>query len=382
LGLALEAVTGKPYAQIIEEWILSPLGMTSTYAITTNELRPRMATGYRSLYDDRPAHASHPLVPADFVETNSGDGCIVSNAADMARYARMLLNEGCAPDGTPLLSENGFARMIKPMIKEEGEAYSYGLTLFEDDGYRIAGHGGDVPGYECYMWLDLDNGLGTVLLMTTPYTPSASFLILEFFRAAYLGHRLPEEPPLPDFTQVNRAADYALDYEPLSQSAPLLCLAAEGNHLYLDCNGQRVALEERSTDCFYVNHPCFDRYLLRFERVHGKISEVFAGPYWYVTNKYHGSRKFDTPAEWAAFVGHYRTYNPWYPNFRVCLRKGRLVLVWPSGEEEYLTALGENRFRIGEEAYIPERLVFDQVVQGQALRATRSGCAYYRYFLP
>ena len=382
LGLALEAVTGKPYAEIIYEWILDPLGMSHTYAITTQGLHPLMATGYRSLYDDRPAHASHPLVPADFVETNSGDGCIVSNAADMARYARMLLNDGCASDGTPLLSAHSFARMVKPMIQEEGESYSYGLYLFEDDGYRIAGHGGDVPGYECYLWLDLDNGLGTLVLMTTPYTPRASFLTLEFFRAAYLGHRLPVEPPLPDFTHVSHPADYVGDYQPASPGAPLLCMEAEGNHLYLLCDGQRVALEERGVDCFYANHPYFDRYLLRFERLHGKISEVYVGPHWYVTERYTRPRVFETPAAWAAFPGHYRTYNPWQSNFRVFLRKGRLVLAWPSGDEEYLTPLSDTHFRVGEEAYIPERLVFDQVVTGQALRATRSGCPYYRFFLP
>jgi CubicO group peptidase (beta-lactamase class C family) len=382
LGLMLEAVTGKTYEQVITEWILKPLGMNQTYAVTMNQLRPQMATGYRSLYDDRPAHASYPLVPAAFVETNSGDGCIVSNAEDMARYARMLLNDGCAPDGQALLSEHLFSRMLKPMIQEDGEAYSYGLTLFFDDGYQIAGHGGDVPGYECYMWLDLDNGLGTVVLMTTPYTPRASFLTLEFFRAAYLGHRLPEEPPLPDFTQVSHPVDYAGSFQAACSGAPEFHLEAEGHHLLLVRGDQRIVLEERGVDTFYLNHPDFDRYLVRFERSHGKISEVFIGPYWYVNELYQGQREFSTPETWAAFVGHYRAHNPWYPNFRVFARKGKLVLAWPSGDEEYLVPLGENQFRVGEEAYIPERLVFDQVVAGAALRATRSGCPYYRYFMP
>jgi D-alanyl-D-alanine carboxypeptidase len=367
---------------VIQEWILTPLGMNQTSAATTHELRPRMATGYRSLYDDRPAHGSHPLVPAAFVETNSGDGCIVSTADDMARFARMLLNDGCTSDGTALLSEHVFSRMLKPMIKEDGEAYSYGLTLFDDDGYRTAGHGGDVPGYECYLWLDLDNGLGTVVLMTTPYTPRASFITLEFFRAAYLGQHLPEEPPLPDFTKVSHPEDFAGLYQPASADAPPLCLEAEGHHLFLVRDGQRVALEERGVDCFYANHPDFERHLIRFERAHGKVSEALAGPNWYINERYCGQRSFYTPDGWEAYPGHYRAHNPWYPGFRVFLRKGRLVLGWPSGDEEYLNPLGEHRFRIGEEGYIPERLVFDQFLDGSALRATRSGCAYYRYFLP
>lgn len=382
LGLALEAVTGKPYAQVIHDWILAPLGMKDTHAVTTNSLRPRMATGYRSLYDDRPPHASHPLVPAEFAETNTGDGCIVTTAEDMARYARMLLNDGCAPDGSALISDASYARLMLPMIEEDGEAYSYGLTLFEDDGYRIAGHGGDVPGFEAYLWLDIDNGLGSVVLMTTPYTPRASFLSLEYFRAAYLGHRLPEQPPLPDFTVVAHAEDYAGEYTPASPGAPALRLAAEDHHLFLVTDSGKVALEERGVDSFYANHPAFDRFLMRFERCNGKVCEAFVGPHWYVTRHYDGPRAFETPHEWVAFTGHYRAYNPWYPGFRVFLRKGRLVLAWPSGEEEMLAPLGENQFRIGDVPYIPERLVFDQVVDGQALRATRNICPYYRHFLP
>lgn len=64
LGLVLEAVTGKRYADLIREKILEPLEMMNTFAVTTNDLRPRMAIGYRHLHDDRPSHPVQPLVPA------------------------------------------------------------------------------------------------------------------------------------------------------------------------------------------------------------------------------------------------------------------------------------------------------------------------------
>ncbi len=68
--------------------------------------------------------------------------------------------------------------------------------------------------------------------------------------------------------------------------------------------------------------------------------------------------------------------------FRVFTRKGQLILCEPSGDEEILIPLGNGRFRIGEDEYIPEQLSFDQVVASQALRVTRSGCPYYRFFTP
>ncbi len=379
LGLVLQAVTGRSYASLIHDWILEPLEMHHTLAETIHAARPRMAAGYRRLYDDRPTCASHPLVPADWIETNSGDGCILSTAEDMAKFARMLLKEGRGPNG-PLLSAASYRKMVFPMIEDEGEAYSYGLYLFDDEGFRHAGHGGDVPGYEAYLWLDLDNSLGAVVLMTQPYTPRASFLALEYFRAAYLGYRLPEKTPLPDFTHISNPKEYMGVYH--SEQCRLV-LEATSHQLFLIFRGQRVLLEEREIDCFYANHPAWDLYMLRFGRSpDGKVVEVFYGPHWFTNERYEGPSSFETPPEWSVYTGHYRSHDPWSTNFRVFLRKGQLILSWPSGEEEILVPLAPGCFRIGQEEYVPERLCFDQVVDGQALRATRSGCSYYRFFTP
>ncbi len=379
LGLVIEAVTGQPYAQWIQEKILQPLGMNHTYAVTTTHLRTKMAAGYRDVFDDRPAHVSHPLVSAYWVETDSGDGCIVSNAADMAKFARMLLNGGAGPDG-PIISPASYQKMVEPMIQDDGETYSYGLYLFEDDGIRVAGHGGDTPGYQAYMWLDLDNGLGSVVLMTEPYTPRASFLTLDFFRAAYLGENIPDTPPLPDFTHVSAAADYAGTYQ---SGSCAVTFEAEGHHLFLLANGQRVVLEQRSPHCFYANYPDWNLYLLRFvQNAEGQVVEVSYGPQWFVNSHYNGPVTFDAPPEWTAFIGHYRSHNPWATNFRVFERKGQLFLCEPTGEEEVLVELSNCNYRIGEEDYIPERLRFDQFVEGQAQRAVRSGAPYYRFFTP
>jgi CubicO group peptidase (beta-lactamase class C family) len=379
LGLVLEAVTGQGYGDVIRSQILTPLEMNDTYASTTQSLRASMAVGCRFLYDDRPRHITHPLVPAAWVETNSGDGCIVSTAEDMTRFARMLLHEGVGPHG-PILSAENCRKMLRPMIEDEGEAYGYGLYLFVDEGYRTAGHGGDVPGYESYMWLDLDNGLGAITLMTTPYTPRASFLALEFFRAASIGHALPETPPLPDFTFVADPLQYAGTYR--SKTGEVV-LKGDGHRLLLACGGRRVVLEERGADRFYANHPSWNRFLLRFGRSkEGKVIEVCYGPEWFVNERGEGQGPFAAPDFWNAFEGHYRSHNPWETNFRVFIRKGQLILSSPEGDEEVLIPLSDGSFRIGEDAYIPERINFDQVVDGQAQRAVRSGCPYYRFFTP
>ena len=109
--------------------------------------------------------------------------------------------------------------------------------------------------------------------------------------------------------------------------------------------------------------------------------EAFHGGEWFPGSRYAGRRTFQHPPEWAFYVGHYRASQAFASNFRVVLRKGRLLLVWPEGTEEPLAAAGPGgAFRVGERT--PERITFDSVVSGRALRATLSGCAYYRVFTP
>jgi CubicO group peptidase (beta-lactamase class C family) len=91
-----------------------------------------------------------------------------------------------------------------------------------------------------------------------------------------------------------------------------------------------------------------------------------------------GSLTGDPREEWSAFYGRFRSYNPWLPGFRIVQRGEELVLAYPwGGQEDPLTPLEDARFRVGE-AWSPERLRFDAVVDGRALRANLSGADYYR----
>ena len=113
VGLALEAVTGRPVHELVAERIVAPLGMAATETTIRRDSDLPVATGYERRGDDRPAHAGRPLDVAALVESCSADGSIVSSAADMLDYARLILNRGDAPGGR-LLSEAAFERWSAP----------------------------------------------------------------------------------------------------------------------------------------------------------------------------------------------------------------------------------------------------------------------------
>jgi len=96
LGFLLEDLLQHSYADIIQTNILDPLGMTASVPVITHAVRQRLTTGYQygRLYDDRPTHHSHPLVPAPWIEYTAAAGSIAATPADMAAYVRMLLNRG------------------------------------------------------------------------------------------------------------------------------------------------------------------------------------------------------------------------------------------------------------------------------------------------
>jgi D-alanyl-D-alanine carboxypeptidase len=391
LGLVLERLTGQGYGDAIRSRVLAPLGMTASEPAITNALRPRLAVGYATLYDDRPAHPSHPLVPATWLETESGDGSLASTPEDMAVYLRMLLNRGRGARDR-LLSEAGFAAMTQRIIAigEDAEptCYGYGIYALTVDGHSCVGHTGGMVGYSAGMIGDLDDGLGAFAIVNGPGDPNAiAFKALALLRAAQRGDTPAAAPEPPDPTLTDDAAAYAGAYR---GDTGTLRLVAEDDRLVLKHDGERLVLEPYyEDDTFIVPHPAYDRFVFRFGRQAdgGEVVELFHGAGWYVNDRYQGPTSFGTPPEWDAFPGHYRAHNPWATNFRVVRRKGQLWLVFPVApdgfeDEQPLVPLGDGSFRAGADDTSPERVRFDVVVDGKALRAVLSDGVYERDFTP
>lgn len=383
LGLILEELLGKSYPQLIEERILAPLGMDATHAAITHETRRWMAVGCAPFYDDRPFHTSHPLAPATWLETATGDGSIAATASDLATYVRMLVNRGQGSAGR-VLSEDSFCLMTQPVIacgeSDRGEHYAYGLEVGRGQDRTLIGHDGGMVGYLSAILADLREGLGVAVLLNGPGEPSdVAESVLRLASAASRGESLPQPPAVMDPCQVENASAYDGTYRAGTKT---FSLAGQGGELVMDYGAERIALEGRGADRFYLPHADLDRFLLRFVRHEGIVAEAFHGGDRYISDRHAGPVDFPHPVEWGAYAGHYRSHNPWYTNFRVVLRAGTLLLIDPQGDERVLVPLGEGAFRVGEDERSPERIRFDTVIGGRAVRANLSCCDFYRTFTP
>jgi D-alanyl-D-alanine carboxypeptidase len=370
LGYVVEAVTGRTYPEVAQSVILDRLGLEATEPAISSAMRSRLAVGYERVDDDRPHRRSDPLVPAPWLATGTGDGSLAASASDLAAFFRMLLNEG-----NDILSPESFALMLAESIDcGDGSSYGYGLRLLREEGRRLIGHGGSMPGYAATMHGDPEAGLGVVVLLNesdeTDTTDEIAAFVLDAFRSGEVTR------PFPDPLSVPGASAYEGRYSGGSRSFEL---GPAEDRLMLSTADARVALEPRGEDRFFVDHPDFALFLLSFRRDEGVAVEARHGADVFVREGHPPTGTATTPnPEWSAFTGHYRSYSPWLTNFRVLLRGNELVLALPWGPEDLLTPIGEDTFRVEDDEESPERLHFDAFVDGEPLRATLSGAEYYR----
>jgi CubicO group peptidase (beta-lactamase class C family) len=387
LGQVAEAIGGQPLPRLLHARVLDPLAMSMSEPAITGDLRLRMAVGHVPQFDDRPAPPLGPLVPATWIDYGSGDGGVAATASDLAAFARLLLNRGQGPKGR-LLSEAAFARLLEPVVLVSGAGdtavhYAYGLQVSQAEGRSVFAHTGGMVGHTAVMIGDLTAGVAVVALANVARAGYRPREVAEYALAAHvaaLAGRLPPPAPASDPWAVEGVSDYVGHYA--ADGGWTFDVVAESNRLLLVADGRRSPLLPQGKDRFLADRPELALFLLDFGRdAAGAVVEAFHGGDWFPGARYTGRRSFQHPPEWDFYVGHYRASQAFANNFRVVLRKGRLLLVWPEGTEEALAAAGPGgAFRVGERT--PERITFDSVVSGRALRATLSGCAYYRVFTP
>ncbi len=215
VGLVLERVTSTPAHELIRQRVLEPLGMTSSVAAITEDIRTDLATGYEPVFTDRPAQLRHPLVPAIFTVSSTVDGSIVSNVIDMAAHARLLLNRGRGPSGT-LLSEPMFDVLTTPYVgpSEDVETpYAYGLDVGEDERGTWIGHSGGMVGYTAFLAVEPASGLGIVILQNGSGDKGHVVkYALDAVRACVNDAPLPDVWFPPEPTSIPEAAAFVGDY--------------------------------------------------------------------------------------------------------------------------------------------------------------------------
>jgi CubicO group peptidase (beta-lactamase class C family) len=167
LGALIEEVTGRPYADHLEERLFVPLGMTRTTARLEEARQLGLRDGHRYVLGVPVAHLTYRegLVPA---------GLVVSTAHDLGRLMQALL-QGGQLDGERVLSEAGVDAMFTPAAAAtlgpwaKQPSASYGLGWFVGAGAfgptPVVFHPGATPDFGATAALVPSTSSGLVLLV-------------------------------------------------------------------------------------------------------------------------------------------------------------------------------------------------------------------------
>ncbi len=383
LGMLAWTLDGRALPELLRQRILLPLGMSQTEPVITIDMRERLVRSYSSFRNDRPTRRSGRLCEAPATIETNGAGCIASTARDMGAYVTMIANRGAGPKGR-LLSKESFELFSRSHIRAEEfgstAGYGYGIAVDTLDGHAVVRHTGGMLSFMSALLVDVEAGMGAFASINAmqDYRPTQIVqYATQLMRARRTG-KDPTEVHVPESAvRVQNPQAFVGVYT--QPSGRRLSVVAEGDALYLQTDGNRIALESTGeSDRFLVAHPDFDRFLLIFGRRNPRdpnsaVTEVAWGSEWYAGAAYEGPREFTTPREWDSYIGHYRNENPWVGSTRILARKGRL---WMDGVIP-LEAHGE-RFYLRDEEHSPEWVSFADPVNGRCMRLKFSGQDLWR----
>lgn len=155
LGELVARLRGRPWAEVVQEEVLAPLGMRRT----TPRPAGRSARGWAvhpwaDLVTPEPEHDAGVLAAA---------GQLWSTLADLGRFAAFLLG-----DTGDVLAPATLAEMCEPAAVDAADpgwsAYGLGLQVLRVDGVTLVGHGGSMPGFLAGVLVDPDQATGAVVL--------------------------------------------------------------------------------------------------------------------------------------------------------------------------------------------------------------------------
>lgn len=184
LGRIVEVVSGKPYAQFMQERLFGPLGMKDTTFWPSGEQLERLAKSYTKKGDGPLEEVGIKHLKGDMSDrtrTAFPMGGLFSTARDLSRFYRMLLDGG-ALDGHRILKPETIARMTAVHSGElktgfvDGMGFGYACGIVREPQGVTAmlspgafGHGG---AHGTQSWADPKRGIIYILMIQRAGMPN------------------------------------------------------------------------------------------------------------------------------------------------------------------------------------------------------------------
>ncbi|WP_370898903.1 serine hydrolase [Chryseobacterium gossypii] len=190
-GEVIHRVSGLSWAEFIEQRIMKPVGMTSSFGSYS-----RAKAVANKIDAHAPVDGKAIAVPHDWSETANAAGGIMSNIKDMSTWAEFLLNNFTTKEGKKLVSDKQIQQLwslqipdtVAPKNPYDTSFYGYGMGWFLSDvkGYKQIQHTGGLIGTVTQFTLIPDLKLG-IIVLTNQQSGTAFNTITNTVKDSYLG---------------------------------------------------------------------------------------------------------------------------------------------------------------------------------------------------
>jgi CubicO group peptidase (beta-lactamase class C family) len=190
LGEIVERRVGAPYADVLRERLLEPLGLARTTLVPE---APTAQGYFVEPYSDGMRPELHVEVP----ETTAAMGQLWSTSGDLARWGAFLARgrEGVLARET--LDE---AALVQAMV-DHGRwrvAWGLGVALLRRGDRLYVGHGGAMPGFLAMLVVHRETGIGAAVLTNSAAGPDVETLAVDLAETAIDALPPAAEPWRPD----------------------------------------------------------------------------------------------------------------------------------------------------------------------------------------
>jgi len=162
-GFLAQEVADRPYARLVDERILKPLGMRHTTFEPTQAMTWQLAQGHAA------RGAATPTVVRPFAD-NAGywpAGFLFSSVLDLSRFAIAFMAGGQI-DGRHALSQPVVTKLSAAYTPVHsvypGGSYGYGLFAHRFRGVRVLEHGGAIEGFGTLFRMVPDHQFAVIIL--------------------------------------------------------------------------------------------------------------------------------------------------------------------------------------------------------------------------
>ncbi|MBD0690208.1 serine hydrolase domain-containing protein [Streptomyces sp. CBMA123] len=184
LGLAVEHLTGRPYADVLRERIIEPLGLEQTsFVVPDQRIAGDHITGYLT-NDDR----TKPLLDST-EQTGSwvwSAGAVISSAEDLDRFLTALMAGGSGG----LVSDDSLHQMEAALPTPTAKiSYGLGLRRISLTCGDVYGHGGIVQGFQTQSFTTPDGRRSVVVFANASNNGSVTQGLMNALEPAFCGKK-------------------------------------------------------------------------------------------------------------------------------------------------------------------------------------------------